>query len=104
MKARPLMEVHGKEMAPTVSFAAVDGTATPSTAGRRVATSTTPAPAATTSVFAFSGFHSHFPLYHLSQNICLIEAEGSRALTAQPKRKQAQKTNTFFNQKTRPNH
>jgi len=40
IKARQLMEVHGKEMTPTVSFGAAGGTTRPGTSVRRIATRT----------------------------------------------------------------
>jgi len=40
-------------MAPTVSIVAEAGTTTPGTAGQRIATTTIPATATTTSAFAF---------------------------------------------------
>lgn|GEM_PF-4834992 len=51
--ARPRTAVHGKEMAPTVSFGVEAGTTTLWSAVQRIATATTRASAATSSAFAF---------------------------------------------------
>ena len=53
MLALLLAKVHGKEIAPSGSFAAVAGAASPGTDGQRIASSSALPSATSTSAFAF---------------------------------------------------
>jgi len=87
--ARPLMEVHGKEMALTGLFGAVAGHTAQGAASQRFTPAATPTPTATISAFAFSGICNHFtplPLTKLSQIVNKYDVAVVQQQPARPKK------------------